>query len=1005
MSEQNFSNQNNRPAWAWHMSEAKWQEQLQNNPRAQKYVVKSESDDIAHPPTIQEENINATPLKQNIITLEGSAANTSDATSALPDEKEDSANNVEEAPASSPETKPAASEDEQTQPVAFEQDDTPITLSAPADTPQAAAQNASDADFGDNAASTHKEAERKPKYSYVKDECEQPVRGYKALIFIPLLTLAVLLAIHTSSFIYNFSDNLVLQNPTQIEMAQSLNGNSTFFVPTLDNLPVKNISPAALWFLAAIYKWIPAPELLNLHLAAAITALLVLAGTCLLSRGTTPARKDVALSAGLVLLASPLFLGLAWVFKTEMLVLALYTFSLALLFLGLHKEKSAFYYVVPGMILGALGVLGCGPALLIPLLLTPFLFLLLSGRIKRLAAKDTVWGFAALLIILALWLIGAITLNGSAILKDYLTPWWLANAELQANLSLKQQIIFAGVLLLPWLLLPLLLIDRIALDLVKVSALRESLRTQAGQGKLFLICSLLGVLPLLALDKLEHPLLALLLLPGIAVLAARTVLNMNLSRARVFTVFCALLLLALAAFMALLPTETLSSILPWQFSFLQVAPLAAAALLCVFILLRAAKTCAGRALFVTLAISWLLMAQVFLVFGLPTLMPYLKLDHLRSDILTEADKYQTVLLDVPAWANYPPLPGAVTRKNWSEVKEMLYDYSVQVVLPASLWSDLNQPVNLAKPTEAAALLQPDANASSALTILPASLGTGNQTANASNSTLEPQAATPPLASNPVSTINEQMPFKETARQYLLLTPYVLARAEKAELSPELSELRQKLKALDFLNANLNANQSKMPLLAPFLLKIVDNEKTVLAELNKAALASSKDTQAAPEAPSLSVPADVALPSQSQNATLPAGQPNNNNEQSKGEEVKGEKPKNLQPDLATHNSTAVVPHSNATLPLEGAPAKGVPVKADAQSPHEPATAPKSVEKMPLPASEQKQVPGQAAHKGNGQVLEQTYEQVTEEIVNQNMQQTLPQSEKTPPAVSGGNATQP
>ena len=623
-------NENQRPAWAQNMDEGQWEKsknadsKIENNAETGTSPIENNSETDTSPKVstnnIQEDNISA-------------STNVSAAESKVPSLEE-----LEAAIVKKSETKKAEpSEPKQSSP-AKEHSDPKDTLEKPADLQGSSSPSSNppssnpdveknQAQNADKKISKVANLSSSSKFSYKPntqaDEAERPVRGYGILTFLPLLTLTILLTIHVISFIYSYSNKILVQNTVQVEVAKNLQLNGDLFIPTLQHITESAVSPAQLWYLSAFYKWLPFSDAINLHLAAAISALLLLCAVYLYSKAAVPGNKAVAFSAGLVLLSSTLFLAGAWFFNPIVLATALLFFSYYFVFKGLKHPTPALRYFIPGMILAALAVLAGGIVIAIAFIITLFVYLLISNQLKRLACKDLPIGLAVFAGILGLWLIGALVFRGVDGISAYLLPFSLTQGTCEVTWSLQHKLIFAGIFLLPWIVAPTLLVDQIV---QKLSSLRSSLQTEDGQGTLFLICSLFAAAAVLAIDCLNHPMLLILSLPPVAVLAGRAVLYMKRPRARIFIFITALLFVALTGLIIAMATPWGKDILPWDLSIWTVAPLAGASIFCAVFMVRAAQVSAGKTMLLGFAICWLLMAQVFLFTGMPVALASLNID-------------------------------------------------------------------------------------------------------------------------------------------------------------------------------------------------------------------------------------------------------------------------------------------------------------------------------------------------------------------------------------------
>lgn len=518
---------------------------------------------------------------------------------------------------------------------------------------------------------------------------ERPVRGYGVLTLLPLLTLTILLTIHTASFIYTQSGQLLLENPQQITAAKALNFPDNFFIPTVSNETIKEISPGQYWFLGAVFKLSPFSDSVNLHIAAAIAALLMLWSAYSLCKAAIPKNKGVAFSTGLILLSSVIFLGGAWFFSPEMLAIALATLAQALLLKGLKRPSGAYLYFVPGMILGALAILTDGLLIALLLFIPIVFYLVVTADVRRFSSADFIAGLVVLIVALTAWAGGATFFLGWGKVSGYIFPLNAVLAGDPVVFSINEMILYGCVLLLPWLFLPVLLLDRI---IVKIPGIGKSVKTEKGQGTLFVIIALLTGFAVLAIDGVSHPALGLAVLPPLAILASRAVLYMSRSRARIFILLTALIFAALTALLALKAGGFGTTLLPWSLDLWAIIPLIGAAVFCTLFLARAAQVSAGKALLLVYAICWLFIAQVFLFAGMPASAKHLKFSDIETAIAEKTSKadWTVAYLNTPAWAADYDTASHKKVSTWKEIQDIAKSAPVLAVIPESEWEELDK---------------------------------------------------------------------------------------------------------------------------------------------------------------------------------------------------------------------------------------------------------------------------------------------------------------------------
>lgn len=518
---------------------------------------------------------------------------------------------------------------------------------------------------------------------------ERPVRGYGLLVFIPLLTLTMLLAIHTVGFIYTQSNQIIMENPQQISVAKSINFSENFFIPSFNGEMLKEATPGQYWFLGAIFKLSPFSDIVNLHMAGALAALIMLWGAYLLCKISIPRNKTIAFSAGLILLSNIIFLGGAWFFRTEMLGVALATLAQAFMLKGLKKPSGAYIWFIPAMLLGALSILSSGIAMSLLLLIPLVLYLLISGNPGRIRSADFFAGLICLFWLLGAWLGGAFFFAGWDKVSSYMIPFAFVAGGDPVLLTAGELVTYVCLLLLPWLILPLLLIDRIFL---KIPSFRGSLKTEKGQGLLFVSSALIGAAAILAIDRFAHPLLGLAILPPMGILAAKAVVYMTRSRARILILLTALIFTALTALLALRAGGFGISILPWNIGLWTLIPMIGATAFCTLFLARAAQISGGKALVLVYAICWLFLGQVFLFAAMPSSAKYLQLNEIQAAIQkkTSQSAWTVAYFNTPAWAAGYNLKNSKQAENLKEIEELANTTQLLLVMPEAEWEKLDK---------------------------------------------------------------------------------------------------------------------------------------------------------------------------------------------------------------------------------------------------------------------------------------------------------------------------
>lgn len=291
--------------------------------------------------------------------------------------------------------------------------------------------------------------------------------------------------------------------------------------------------PVYFWFLRVISWFTDAGSPMTFYVGATVSALLYLLASCRLARRVARADGDTELLAGLILLSTFYFVGLAQYSRMDLLFAALIMAAQTCLYLG-TREDEPDRKVVLGCLLTALAVLTKGPFGLAFPLLSCGLFLAWQGRARRLLGRDFRQGGLLLLGILAAWALGAWLAEGTAYIDNIFNkqiyqralrswhhdqPWWHYFATLP----------------LVWLPYTLLLVFAPWRRMLRGEYLSELLaaRREAG-GTAFLWITFLSELLLLSMVQTKIVIYALPLFAPAAILAARALLALPDGTARRF---------------------------------------------------------------------------------------------------------------------------------------------------------------------------------------------------------------------------------------------------------------------------------------------------------------------------------------------------------------------------------------------------------------------------------------------------------------------------------------
>ena len=306
----------------------------------------------------------------------------------------------------------------------------------------------------------------------------------------------------------------------------------------MNGLPYPNKPPLYFWFMEAL-DCIPAVStVMSMFLASAISHVLFIISVWCLARATGHDRR-IAFASGLITLGCLCIDGLAGYVRMDLLFAAAIAFAMTCLYRGACKQ-SAPLWLTAGFLLLAASTLIKGPFGIALALCVSILFLCWLGRPARLNSRDGIPGFFLLLLIIAAWL-AALYLSGHT---DYVRsmlgeqlfekivhggshakPWWFYAVAM-------------ALIWLPWTLL--LLFVNWKKTVMGIPAAWKSRREQPGSSWLWLWLACGFAILSAAQGKLV--IYALPLVPPLAVLCARALLNLSPNRSRCFYAVCATLL-------------------------------------------------------------------------------------------------------------------------------------------------------------------------------------------------------------------------------------------------------------------------------------------------------------------------------------------------------------------------------------------------------------------------------------------------------------------------------
>jgi 4-amino-4-deoxy-L-arabinose transferase-like glycosyltransferase len=230
-------------------------------------------------------------------------------------------------------------------------------------------------------------------------------RLYRLAAFLPLLFLGLVLAAQTMPYLDSralwFSDEVRYGNAFQ-----NLWERGHWLVLYLNGIPYPDKPPVYFWLLAGLRALLGETSPALFMMGAAVSALLVLAATCILVRRVAGGDREHALAAGIVLLTCFSFIGISHYSRMDLLFAALITLSHVCLHRAWTRPQATGWQLA-GWGLAALATLTKGPFGLAFPLLTGLAFLAWRGDLRRLFRRDTALGLGLLVLILLGWVVAA----------------------------------------------------------------------------------------------------------------------------------------------------------------------------------------------------------------------------------------------------------------------------------------------------------------------------------------------------------------------------------------------------------------------------------------------------------------------------------------------------------------------------------------------------------------------------------------------------------------------
>jgi 4-amino-4-deoxy-L-arabinose transferase-like glycosyltransferase len=238
----------------------------------------------------------------------------------------------------------------------------------------------------------------------------------------PLISLAVLLALQTVFMLDSralwFSDEI-----RYADVFENLVHEGKWLVLYLNDQFYPDKPPVFFWLLAAL-RWstgLEGPPLL--FLGAAVTGYCFLAATIWMGRRVLGLSRETQLAAGLVLLTTPYFVGLAHYVRMDLLFGALILCSQVCLFEVWQRDsvdKRSLAWAMAGMLLAAVAALTKGPLGVAFPVLGSLAWLAWTRNLGRFFRRDVAYAALAAGAVLLLWFAAALVVERAAYIQNIL---------------------------------------------------------------------------------------------------------------------------------------------------------------------------------------------------------------------------------------------------------------------------------------------------------------------------------------------------------------------------------------------------------------------------------------------------------------------------------------------------------------------------------------------------------------------------------------------------------
>ena len=347
--------------------------------------------------------------------------------------------------------------------------------------------------------------------------------------------------------------------------------------------------PLYFWFLRGIYEVLKQEGPMLYMVAAAVSGLLYLWASLGLARIVGRSDGRTMLATGIILASCGYFIGVTHYARMDLLFSVFIILSHIAFFVAFTQKRATFLMVMAFAFAG-MACLVKGPLGLALPLATSVLFLLWRGKPLRLFSFDFFVGIIAGCLVVGGWLAGVVQETGST---DFIVNELWGKQVVQRAVAAfhhaepwQYYLIRFPLMLLPWVLVLFCLPYHRILGKTSRTAIGASRRPEK-EGLAFLWCMVLATLALLSVLSTKILIYLLPVLPAMAILGARAVLQLAGMRAAFFrfllivffiTGGAALFVVSLALF-GLMPLPDMISLPNWNLPFDPAFPIVAGVVL------------------------------------------------------------------------------------------------------------------------------------------------------------------------------------------------------------------------------------------------------------------------------------------------------------------------------------------------------------------------------------------------------------------------------------------